>query len=147
MLYVHIALLSFVEAEKKGAPSQLSCSPSVDWEAAENWGTQAAVEEAVLSGETMEVNFSTFPMTETDLTTKCQDDNSIIKQSRLYTVTTASLSVPSMCVAYWFCTSMHNYSLVTDKVSEYLGSLTLLFDRCVKLKSDGFSNSNSFEEE
>ena len=29
--------------------------------------------------ETMEVNFSTFPMTETDLTTKCQDDNSIIK--------------------------------------------------------------------
>ena len=72
--------LSFVEAEKKGAPSQLSCSPSVDWEAAENWGTQAAAsEEAVLSGETMEVNFSTFPMTETDLTTKCQDDNSIMK--------------------------------------------------------------------
>ena len=103
MLYVHIALLSFVEAEKKGAPSQLSCSPSVDWEAAENWGTQAAAveeEEAVLSGETMEVNFSTFPMTETDLTTKCQDDNSIIKQSKLYTVPTASLSVPYRCIAY-----------------------------------------------
>ena len=100
MLYVHTALLSFVEAEKKGAPSQLSCSPTVDWEAAENWGTQAAVEEAVLSGETMEVNFSTFPMTETDLTTKCQDDNSIIKQSKLYTVPTASLSVPYRCIAY-----------------------------------------------
>ena len=100
MLYVHIALLSFVEAEKKGAPSQLSCSPSVDWEAAENWGTQAAVEEAVLSGETMEVNFSTFPMTETDLTTKCQDDNSIIKQSKLYTVPTASLSLPYRCITY-----------------------------------------------
>ena len=31
----------------------------------------------------MEVNFSTFPMTETDLTTKCQDDNSIIKRSSM----------------------------------------------------------------
>lgn len=42
---------------------------------------------------------------------------------------------------------MHNYSLATDKVSEYFHGLTY-FDTCVNfIKDGGSSNSNFFEEE